>query len=215
MTEGTVERVGAVGIGVRRVTVGDRPTVLAVAARAFWNDPLFDFFARDLLHEYRLLPLLLDAYLREIESSRGESWVGEVDGRLRAFAGWVAPDGADRSVRHELVRTVRMLPVVARARHSIKAIRLFMEVDKRHPTEPHWYLGLLVTDPGAQGRGVGTRLLAPVLERCDQEGHFAYLETQKEANVAWYARSGFEVADVVRLEDTPPVWLLRRDPRPR
>jgi GNAT superfamily N-acetyltransferase len=166
------------------------------------------------MHEYRILPVLLDAYLEEIEGSRGESWVGEVDGRVRSFAGWVAPNGADLSVRHEIAKTLRMLPVVVRAQNSLKAIRLFMEVDKRHPKDPHWYLSLLVTDPSAQGRGIGTRLLAPVLERCDEEGHFAYLETQKEANVAWYARAGFEVADVVRLRGTPPVWLLRRDPRP-
>jgi len=106
-----------------------------------------------------------------------------------------------------------MIPSVARAKHSLKAIRLFLEVDKRHPREPHWYLSLLVTDPSAQGRGIGTRLIAPVLERCDVDGHFAYLETQKESNVAWYARSGFEVVDEVRLKGTPPVWLLRRDPR--
>jgi hypothetical protein len=38
MTDRTVEQVGRAGIEVRRVTVEDRPTVLAVAARAFWND---------------------------------------------------------------------------------------------------------------------------------------------------------------------------------
>jgi len=191
----------------------DRPEVLAVAARAFWSDPLFDFFARDLMHEYKLLPVMMSAYLKELESQPGERLVGEVDGQPRAFAGWVAPDGIDRSRAAEARRGLRMIPAVARAKHSLKAIRLFLEVDKRHPREPHWYLSLLVTDPSAQGRGIGTRLIAPVLERCDVDGHFAYLETQKESNVAWYARSGFEVVDDVRLKGTPPVWLLRRDPR--
>ena len=60
---------------------------------------------------------------------------------------------------------------------------------------------------------LATALLAPVLARCDEDGDFAYLETQKEANVAWYARAGFTVVDEIRLEATPPVWCLRRGPQ--
>jgi hypothetical protein len=53
-----------------------------------------------------------------------------------------------------------------------------------------------------------------VLEACDGDGVLAYLETQKESNVAWYGRFGFEVSHEVRLAGTPPVWCLRREPRP-
>ena len=64
-----------------------------------------------------------------------------------------------------------------------------------------------------QGRGIGSALLAPGLEACDRDGLPAYLETQKESNVSWYARAGFEVSDEVRLPGTPPIWCLRREPR--
>jgi len=102
--------------------------------------------------------------------------------------------------------------VLARGRHRLKAFRLLLEVDRHHPHEPHWYLSLLATDPTVQGRGLGTALLAPVLERCDRDGVVACTETQKEANVSWYARAGFAVTHEVRLPDTPVVWCLRREP---
>ncbi len=46
-------------------------------------------------------------------------------------------------------------------------------------------LALLATNPGAQGRGLGSSLLGPVLDRCDSEGIPAYTETQKHENVSW------------------------------
>ena len=95
----------------------------------------------------------------------------------------------------------------------MKGFRLLQEVDRRHPKDPLLYLGLLATDPTVQGLGLGTALLAPVLKQCDEEGIFAYLETQKESNVSWYARSGFAVTDEVRLPGTPTIWCLRREPR--
>ena len=105
--------------------------------------------------------------------------------------------------------------VLVRARRRRVAFRLLQEVDRHHPPEPHWYLALLATDPTLQGRGMGSDLLGPVLTRCDEEGTIAYTETQKEANVAWYARAGFSLVHEIRLPKSPPVWCLRREPRRR
>jgi GNAT superfamily N-acetyltransferase len=62
-------------------------------------------------------------------------------------------------------------------------------------------------------QGAGTALLAPVLERCDESGVPAYLETQKEENVPWYHRFGFAVLEELRVRGAPPMWTMQRDPR--
>ncbi len=199
---------------VRPIRPGEHAEVVAVSARAFWHDPLFDFFTRDLLHEYELLPHLFRAYLKDLAAPGAELWVAEHDSRPRGFAGWLPPGAFPRTAAQELLRAARTLPVIARASRRRQAIRLLREVDARHLGEPHWYLAVLATDPSLQGRGIGSATLAPVLRRCDEEGTVAYCETQKRDNVSWYARFGFAVAETIELPGIPPVWCLRREPAP-
>ncbi len=184
----------------------------AMLSRAFWPDPLIGFFCRGPLHEHRFGPLFFAADLTDLRRY-AEISVGEHAGRIGALAAWAPPGTVPRSGWQQGRQALTASRVLVRARHRGKATKLLMEVDRRHPREPHWYLALLGTDPTATGRGLASALLAPVLARCDEDGEFAYLETQKQANVAWYARAGFTVCDEIRLEATPPVWCLRRDPR--
>ena len=95
-----------------------------------------------------------------------------------------------------------------------RAVALLGAVDKAHHElhGPHYYLAILGTDPQFQRTGAGTAVLAPVLERCDTEGLPAYLETQKEENIAYYARHRFEVVQKIEVDGCPPIWTLRREP---
>lgn len=196
---------------VRPLADDEYGEALAMLSRAFWPDPLLGFFSRGPLHEYRFLPYLFDADLADLRRY-AEVTVGEHEGRIGALAAWAPPGTLPRSGAQQARQVLEASRVLVRAKHRAKGIELLLEVDRRHPREPHWYLALLGTDPSARGRGLASALLAPVLARCDEEGHFAYLETQMEANVAWYARAGFTVCHEIRLEATPPVWCLRREP---
>jgi GNAT superfamily N-acetyltransferase len=76
---------------------------------------------------------------------------------------------------------------------------------------PHAYVHMMAVAPEHQGRGVGHRLLADVLD-----AHAApqtVLTTNLERNVVFYRRHGFEVSSERRLQ--PPgshpytVWSMR------
>jgi ribosomal protein S18 acetylase RimI-like enzyme len=79
--------------------------------------------------------------------------------------------------------------------------------------DPHWFLLALAVDPAHQRRGVGTTLTAPTLADADRRGIPAYLETTSEANVAYYARTGFAVVrEAVPDTAGPRTWLMLREP---
>ena len=191
----------------------DRDEVLAVLARAFWPDPLFGHFARHRLHEHHTLPALFDAFLRDA-APFGECAVARSGDRIVGVAAWLPPEGMPRAKGRDLAMQVRLVRSLITGRHQVSGLGLLDAVGRAHPHEPpHWYLMLLGTDPVLQGRGVGSQLLAPVLARADADGLPTYLETQKERNIGYYRRHGFEVRDEISRRGTPTVWTMWREPR--
>lgn len=187
-----------------------RDDAVAVLARAFWPDPLFRFFSRGPIHEHRNLPVFF-AGMFDDAWRHGQVWEAvDRTGRPVGSASWLGPGAMPRGPRREARIYSHVAGPLLNGRNRRRGVALLNEVDRRHPHEPHWYLVLLGVDPAWQHRGVGGRLIGPVLGRCDAEGMPAYLETQKPENVAFYRRFGFDVRDEIHLPGTPAVWLMWR-----
>jgi GNAT superfamily N-acetyltransferase len=192
-------------------TSADLPALTEALADAFWDDPVMAWILRDEDSRARRLAQLFSVQLRAHY--------------LRLDTVWTTPDRAGGALwappGHAIIpptTILRYLPDMIRAlgRHSIRAVRTLDHVERLHPKEPHWYLGVLGTRTAAQGQGIGSSLLAPVLDRCDTEGIAAYLESSKHANIAFYGRHGFEVTGEIALPfGGPTVWPMWRNPRAR
>jgi ribosomal protein S18 acetylase RimI-like enzyme len=83
-----------------------------------------------------------------------------------------------------------------------------------HPAEPHWYLSVIGVVPECRGRGLGRELLRAWLARVDAEGGAGYLETDREENIGFYMREGFEVSRELRVLGVR-VWCMNRPPGTR
>lgn len=77
------------------------------------------------------------------------------------------------------------------------------------PPVPHYYLGVIGTDPALQGSGVGTQLLRAFCEASasDPLSSGVYLETAQAANLRFYERAGFEQAGRGALGNAT-LWCL-------
>jgi GNAT superfamily N-acetyltransferase len=85
-------------------------------------------------------------------------------------------------------------------------------MESRHATQPHHYVPFVGVAPDRQGAGIGTRLMQPTLDRCDQDQLPAYLEATTERNAALYARLGFEQIGELHYGGTQPLRLMLRPP---
>jgi GNAT superfamily N-acetyltransferase len=187
---------------IRTATAEDVPALAAALVRAFEDDPV----TRYALPSERRRP----EQLRRFYTGRFETLLRDelvfCDDERRAAALWAAPDNW-RTPLSELLRT----------RIFSWRTPLFlaggMRVEHRHPEEPHFYLAILGVDPSAQGQGLGSAVLRPMLDRCDTEGVPAYLESSKRENLPFYERHGFRVTGELKLPLGPPLWLMWRDPR--
>jgi GNAT superfamily N-acetyltransferase len=186
---------------------------ITTTSRAFWPDPLFGHFARNAVQEHQMLPIFLGAMIDDARR-HGEIWVVRHDDRVIGSASWLPPGALPRGALRESRIYRACVRALRTGTNRRSGIRLLSEVERMHPTEPHWYLAVLGVDPKWQSRGIGGALLKPVLDRCDSEGVPAHLETQKIENLPFYERFGFVVTEKVMVEGTPPVWLMWREPRP-
>ncbi len=201
----------ALNIEVREHRTDELRTLVALTARSFWDDPLYNFFTPDLLSQHKTTglfhSLLLDA------AAHGSVWTAQIGDECVGVAAWLPPGVKipDRGLR-AMKQLFRIAPSVLRSKQRRTALALFSELPKHHMEEDHWYLSLLATDPKFQGRGVGTALLLPILAEADNSGSPVFLETQNEHNLSYYARFGFRERSVIEVQGCPPVWTMNRSP---
>ena len=78
-----------------------------------------------------------------------------------------------------------------------------MNLKKKFTDNYDWYLYNLSVKKDAQGKGIASKLLRPMLGFCDDEKMVAYLETNKESNVSLYKHYGFELKKEELIPKTP------------
>jgi GNAT superfamily N-acetyltransferase len=200
-------------INIERIDASELNTAVAVATRAFWDDPMFGFFTPDLLAQHKQLAGFFAGGVHDC-FDHGEVWVAKSAQSIAGVAAWLPPGVLPATSGLRAVRQGRRAaPSVMRGHHRRIAYKMMNEMTARHPHDDHWYLAILCTDPLFRGRGVGTALLEPILTRADEAGVPTYLETQKESNLAYYGRFGFDVVDTFSIDISPPLWLMQREPR--
>lgn len=190
---------------VHRATRSEVPALAEALARAFADDPVhLHLFGDPVPHDRarRFFEVVLGWRV-----DGGDVWASEGGA---AAAVWAEPGDWKTPMRVMAPRLPAMLGIFRM--RSWANLRFLQEVEAAHPTEPHRYLEVVGTDPAHQGEGHGSALIAPVLARCDEEGLGAYLESSKEANLAYYARFGFSVVRELRPGGAVPLWAMWRDP---
>ena len=194
---------------VRLATASDVKPISTSLARAFEDDPVWEFLVPAAGNRLRRCEVIFSTMLRVQHVPHAACYT---DPDLVGAAIWDPP----RHWRMTPSQLVRGTVGFARGFRSdmVRALRTLAAVERQHPRTPHYYLAILGTDPAHQGKGVGSALLRPVLERCDDTGIGAYLESSKESNILFYRRHGFEVTGEIALPGGPKVWPMWRDPVP-
>jgi GNAT superfamily N-acetyltransferase len=190
---------------VRAVRPEEVEPVARELARAFAIDPGYRWLLPAEREWARAAPRLFAALIRDF----AETGLALTD-----------PGGSGAALGHAAERRPRPWPVEAAfslrlawlfGRRLGRAAAFGRALAAARPAEPHGYLAVLGIAPECQRRGVGSELLASFLARCDAAGMPAYLETSREANVAFYARHGFAVRTEIPIRDGPRLWTLWRE----
>jgi GNAT superfamily N-acetyltransferase len=134
-----------------------------------------------------------------------------------AAAVWLLPlsperAAAEASAKAAFIRSA-LAPTGAENYHRI--VEFMASRSRSIVSSAAWYLSIVGVAPGAQGKGVGRRLIEATLVEADQVGAPTFLETFSLRNVGFYERLGFSV---VASHEEPITqsryWLMQRAPAP-
>jgi ribosomal protein S18 acetylase RimI-like enzyme len=196
------------GIEVRNAVAGDIPAISVTLAKAFADDPVKLFLVGGKQLPIARVTPFFTAFM-DIQLPHGLVFTtaGYEAASIWAPPGqWKIPD----------TQVVRKLPTFLRLYgwRLPRNLGVLTALEKRHPKEPHYYLEFIGTAPEHQGKGAGSSMISPMLERADDEGVGMYLESSKESNVPFYSRFGFKVTSTItHKHNGPTMWLMWRDPR--
>lgn len=192
---------------VRKATSNETAALARTLGGAFQSDPVFGWLIPDPARRRSVLTPAFEFFLRRLWLRHEQTYT--VDGAV-GVAVWNPPGTWHLGAGEQL----RLLPSLLRiwGRSSARALRALTALEKDHPSEPHHYLVFMGVEPASQGRGLGSKLMFPVLSRCDREAGPAYLEASSPRNRALYERHGFAATEEFRLgRGSPPLWRMWRD----
>ncbi|MDA4108240.1 GNAT family N-acetyltransferase [Mycolicibacterium holsaticum] len=199
-------------LDVRPPHKADIRSLARTLGRAFYTDPLMTWLLPDDSRRTKGLTRMFAAMTRYHFLAGGGVEVALGSDGIGAAALWDPPGRWQQSPLQEL----RMMPsfMLAMGTAAGRGRQISELMKKHHPEEPHWYLGVIGSDPTVRGGGFGHALMQSRLERVDAEHAPAYLESSNPDNVPYYQRFGFEVTGEITVPDGgPTMWPMWRQPR--
>lgn len=190
---------------IRKAHADEVPLVARTLARAFFDDPVFRWAYPDDDRRRAVLPGVFEVFAEAL----GRHDETHVAGRA-GVAIWAPPGRAPVDPEHADAFERRL--ELAAGTDGERFFEVATLVDEHHPAGSFYFLQLLGVEPRRQGRGVGSALLADMLERCDREGARAYLDATSPSNRRLYERHGFRASGEYAPAGGPPLWPMWREP---
>lgn len=93
-----------------------------------------------------------------------------------------------------------VMPLVSLGPGALSRISVLGEAGMRHdPRERHQHVELVVVEAALHGLGIGSRMMEALCREMDRLPDIGHLETDKEENVRFYERFGFQVTGEARV----------------
>ena len=178
-----------------------------ITADAFRHDPFNNWLFRHHQNKHRMFSL----FAKHVYARRGLCQILHEEGEALAASMWMLP-----GCTHKLPLALYPLMGANFARDDgLTGIKRGLAsgdaMDCTHPKEPHVYLFTVGVASAGRGRGLGRRLIQPVLDACDQHKTMVYLENSNPANSRFYQSLGFETVQMIEpIAGCPRLEAMKR-----
>lgn len=172
-----------------------------VAADAYQEYPLHNWFTKG-KYDVKASNLIMKISLKTMMK---DALIYSDSEEINGFAVWL-PFGFDGSKTLPFLINGGISLILHSGFDIIKRLLKYetyaMNLKKEFTDNFDWYLYNLSIKKSAQGKGIASKLIRPMLQFCDDERMVAYLETNKETNVGLYRHYGFDLKKEEFIPDT-------------
>ena len=198
--------------GLYIVQEKDLDRLAEVAADAYKDYPLHNWFTKG-KYDPKASKLIMQISLRKMSE---DAVVYADSEEINGFAVWL-PFGFTGSKTLPFLANGGMSLILHSGPGIIGRLLTYetyaMNLKKEFTDNYDWYLYNLSIRKDAQGKGIASKLMRPMLQFCDDERMVVYLETNKESNVGLYQHYGFELMKEEQIpKSTVTHYAMVRDP---
>ncbi|EDX84025.1 acetyltransferase, GNAT family [Synechococcus sp. PCC 7335] len=189
---------------VKIATATDETPTVDVLVRAFRSDPVIRWVWPDLQSYLTYFPSFVEVFGGKAFAQKSAYFVEDYAGASL----WLPPN-----TYPDEEALFNFLQCTVSKQRQTDLFTVFEQIDRYHPSEPHWYLPLIGIDPSQQSRGYGSALIRQALIQCDRTQTLAYLEASSQKSTAFYQRHGFELLGTIQVGTSPPLFPMQRQPQ--
>ncbi len=199
--------------GLYLVQPEDLARLAEVAADAYQDYPLHNWFTKG-----KYDPMASELIMKiSLETMRFDAVIYADSEEMNGFAVWL-PFGFSGSQTLPFLFSGGLRLILHSGPGIIGRLLTYetyaMNLKKKLTDHYDWYLYNLSIKKSAQGKGIASQLLRPMLQFCDDERMVAYLETNKESNVSLYRHYGFDLMKEEIIPGTPVThYAMVRHPK--
>ena len=178
--------------GLYIVQKKDLDRLAEVAADAYENYPLHNWLTKG-KYDKKASKILMQITLRTMTE---DAIIYADSEEMNGFAAWL-PFGFTGNKAIPFLKSGGLKLILHSGFGIISRLSAYekyaMNLKKEFTDNYDWYLFNLSVKKDAQGKGLASKLMKPMLQFCDDEKMVAYLETNKAENVGLYNHYGFEL----------------------
>ena len=207
LAKAAIERAGLYIVGKK-----DLDRLAEIAADAYFDYPLHNWFTGGVYDE-KASRLIMQISLKTMTE---DAVIYADSEEMNGFAAWL-PFGFTGNKTLPFLMNGGLSLILHSGLGIIGRLLTYenyaMSLKKKFTDNYDWYLYNLSIKKEAQGKGIASKLMRPMLKFCDDERMVAYLETNKESNVGLYRHYGFELMREELIPETPVThYAMVRNP---
>ncbi|MDP4203744.1 MAG: GNAT family N-acetyltransferase [Bacteroidota bacterium] len=186
---------------LRLATRRDKPTIKKVLTESFKNDPCIQWLTAQSRHRNKL-DVIMD-YTIDETLENGYIYVTEDNSAVAMWKNEAKERFTWNFIKRNLIFLFKMgVPCVIRnLKSKADSCRQFPKRQK------YWYLYTIGVLPEAQGKGLASKLMNPVIEKCKHLHLPLFLETANTRNVEIYRKKGFVVTETLAHGSTTLFYM--------